>query len=111
MGMEILSSSAKEEIDDFLNDRLTYPVQPFFAFQAQLQAVMEFDSYYRLSKIENQTLILTAKGDALFPPVNSNILADKIENSRLVVFEKGGHLLNIERAEEFNHTVLHFLGT
>jgi pimeloyl-ACP methyl ester carboxylesterase len=98
-----------EKVEIFLNDRLAYPGQPFFAFQAQLKAVMEFDSYLGLSKIENQTLILTSKKDILVPPVNSEILAGKIRNSKLVIFENGGHLLNIERPEEFNDTVLNFL--
>lgn len=101
----------REKVEDFLQDRLTYPVQPFFAFQAQLQAVMEFDSYSRLSKIDSQTLILTTKEDVLVPPRNSDILANKIRNSRLVVLDKGGHLVNIERADEFNKTVHEFLVT
>jgi len=36
-------------------------------------------------------------------------MAERIPNARAVVLENAGHLLNIEKAEEFNRVTIEFL--
>lgn len=98
-----------QEVEKFVQDKLNYPTQTFHAFQGQLMAVMDFDSFDRLSQIDLPTLILAARGDVLVPPRNSEILAQKIRKSKLIIFKKGGHMFNIEIAKKFNEIVLGFL--
>jgi pimeloyl-ACP methyl ester carboxylesterase len=98
-----------QEVEKYVQSKLTYPKQSFHSYFGQLQAAMEFDSYHRLPEIEHDTLVLTAGGDVLVPPENSDILADRIPGARKVVFEDGGHMFNIEVAERFNDEVLGFV--
>ncbi len=99
----------KDEVETYVQDKLDSPRQTFHSYNGQLQAAMEFDSYDLLPRIAHHTMVLTASGDVLVPPANSKVLADRIPNSRLYIFEEGGHMFNIERSEEFNQVVLEFL--
>jgi pimeloyl-ACP methyl ester carboxylesterase len=45
----------------------------------------------------------------VIPASNAHLLASRIPNARLVVFEGAGHLLFWERAEELNTEVIRFL--
>ncbi len=98
-----------EEVEKYVQDKLNYPRQTYHSFNGQLQAVMGFDSYHKLPQLELPTLIMAAQGDVLVPPENSEMLAERIPDSRLSIFDEGGHLFNIERADEFNRTLLHFI--
>lgn len=77
-------------------------------FTRQSEALMEFDTYDRLSQIENQTLILQGKEDILIPPENGEILNGAIPNSKLVYFENSAHGL-MEEMEKVVSTILEFL--
>lgn len=50
-------------------------------------------------------LIITGTEDLLVRPVNSKYLASVLK-CKLVVMEKGGHMLHLERPNEFNREVL-----
>ena len=75
----------------------------------QRQAVEAFDSYEELPRIKAATLILTGAEDALVPPENSRILAQRISGSRLEIVPGGGHQVLIEQSEAVNRIVLEFL--
>jgi len=78
------------------------------AFTRQLNAIMEFNTYDRLSQIRAPTLILHGKHDILVPPENGSILAKAIPNAKLVYFENSAHGL-IEEIEKMIHILLDFL--
>jgi pimeloyl-ACP methyl ester carboxylesterase len=76
--------------------------------EAQLQAIMAFDSMPRLGSITAPTLIIHGEHDRLTPGSCAAQLAARIEGSRRVNVD-AGHLLNLELPKTFNQTVLGFL--
>ena len=78
------------------------------AFMRQLDALMNFDTYDRLSQIKAPTLILHGKRDVLVPPENAPILAKAIPNAKLVYFGNSAHVL-AEEMEKVLRTLLDFL--
>ncbi len=97
-----------EEIDRIVEWRLSNP-QPPYAWKRQLIAGMNFDAAQRAEQINVPTLVVTGSEDRVIPPERSIRLAEEIPNSRFITLEGTGHLLFIERAEEFNEIVLGFL--
>jgi pimeloyl-ACP methyl ester carboxylesterase len=61
------------------------------AYRRQLNAIMQFDTYDRLSQIQVPTLVLRGKRDILVPPENGSILA------------------NVEDMEEVTNAITEFL--
>ncbi len=55
------------------------------------------------------TLVIAGADDKLRLPGYAKELAARIPDAELVIFENTGHCPNIERAEDFNATVLEFL--
>ena len=68
-----------------------------------------FDVRERLSEIRVPTLVLSGEEDLLTPPKYSDYLVQHIPGAKLVRFEKAGHLLPVEKPEEFNAAIEKFL--
>ncbi|HLE24323.1 MAG TPA: alpha/beta fold hydrolase [Thermodesulfobacteriota bacterium] len=96
------------EIDRIVERRLA-DKQPSYAWKHQLIAGMNFYAADRVHRIKAPTLVITGSEDRVVPPERSKRLAEEVPNSRFITFEETGHLLFIERAEEFNEIVLSFL--
>jgi pimeloyl-ACP methyl ester carboxylesterase len=97
-----------EEVEAVTALRLHHPVgEP--THLAQVQAAATFDAEARVSRIEAPTLVVTGDEDAIVPPENSRNLAASIKGARLSIIEGAGHMVFIERAEEFNRAVIEFL--
>jgi len=77
-------------------------------YMRQLNALMNFDTYERLSQIKVPTLILHGKRDVLVPPENGLTLAKAIQNAKLVYFEYSAHGLE-EEMEKVISVLLDFL--
>ncbi|MFB0562457.1 MAG: alpha/beta fold hydrolase [Candidatus Lokiarchaeia archaeon] len=75
----------------------------------QLGGIMGFDAHDRLYTIKKPTLIIAGKKDVLVPYENSQILAEEIPGSKLVLFDDAGHGLYSQKREEFCQIVLDFL--
>ena len=82
---------------------------PQDAFQRQMGAILNFDTYERLPKIKAATLVMHGTEDILIPPINSKIIADRIPNAKLVYFENNGHALFSQEPERVNKTLFDFL--
>jgi pimeloyl-ACP methyl ester carboxylesterase len=78
------------------------------AYMRQVNAIMNFDSYGRLSQIKAPTLILHGKRDILIPPENASILDKGIANAKLVYLENSAHGL-LEETETVLRTISEFL--
>ncbi len=97
-----------EEIERIVRWRLENP-QPGYAWTRQLMAGMNFDSSGRAENIHAPTLILNGTEDRIVTPESARELAGSIPDSRYIEIEGSGHLLFIERSDEFNDTVMGFL--
>ncbi len=67
------------------------------------------DSRAYLHKINVPTLIIHGKEDQLIPIAEVEEMNAAIPHSQLVLFDKCGHLPNLEAKELFNQTVLNFV--
>lgn len=97
-----------DEIDRIVQWRLD-DTQPTYAWKRQFAAGVNFDSTDRVHAINAPTLVITGTEDRIVTPGSSRELAERIPNSRFVSIDRSGHLLFIERSEEFNDIVLGFL--
>jgi pimeloyl-ACP methyl ester carboxylesterase len=79
------------------------------AWQAQAIAGAAFDAYDRLSGIVAPTLVLTGGADVVIDPRNSELLAERIPNSRLRAVADRGHMLVWEEGELLAPIVREFL--
>jgi proline iminopeptidase len=71
--------------------------------------IPNYDIKDQLHKITCPTLVTVGRDDWITPVASSEVIASKIPNARLVVFEKSGHSPQVEEAELWRHTVRTFL--
>jgi pimeloyl-ACP methyl ester carboxylesterase len=79
------------------------------AYARQLVACLTFDAYDRLPQIAAPTLVINGADDALIPPENSRIMAQRIPAAELVLLPEVGHLYFHEVPEEADPAVADFL--
>jgi 3-oxoadipate enol-lactonase len=75
----------------------------------QMQACITYDVSGQLDHIQVPTLVVHGELDPRVAPENSRFLAEHIPDARFMLYPNTGHLVIIERAEEFNRDVLAFL--
>ena len=97
-----------EKIHEWLVKGAESPPSPI-GFKRQAEAVSGFGTYDRLPQIGVPTLIMAGTADQLIPAENSRILASRIPNAKLVLFQGAGHGYLWEAEEEANRTVRDFL--
>ena len=83
---------------------------PVEASIGRIDALLAFDRRAGLARIQSPTLIVAGDNDYITPSYHAEALARAIPASQLVVYRGGGHSLSKTRPEEFNRTVLDFLG-
>jgi 3-oxoadipate enol-lactonase len=62
-----------------------------------------------LSQIKCPTLILVGRTDPITPVANSELMHQKIDDSKLIVIENAAHVSNIEQVDKFNAELKTFL--
>lgn len=62
-----------------------------------------------LNEIKTPTLILVGSEDAITPVADAELMHDEIAGSRLEVLKGAGHVLNLEKPDEFSKAVVEFL--
>jgi 3-oxoadipate enol-lactonase len=87
---------------------LTAPIEPR-CFEAQIAGMRQWSIYPRLCELNKPTMIITGGQDILIPPENSRILADAIQNSRLVEIPEAAHKIATMFPQEVARAVLNFL--
>jgi pimeloyl-ACP methyl ester carboxylesterase len=84
--------------------------QPPAPFLRQFAACRQHDTFARLHRITQPTLVLTGDDDPLVPPGNSLLLKERVPHARLEFFPTGRHCFFIEFADAFNKKVINYLG-
>jgi len=84
------------------------PPQSREAAIRQEQAARAYDVSGQLDRIQAPTLVVHGELDAEAPE-NGRYLAQHIKGARLILYLNTGHLVPLERADEFNRDVLAFL--
>ena len=83
--------------------------QPPYAYQGQAAVGGSFNLEAQVRDIRNPTLVIVADQDRIVPPVNGMELQKAIPNARLATIRDAGHMVFIERPEEFSTAVTQFL--
>lgn len=68
-----------------------------------------FDIMDRVGTIKVPTLVVCGSDDLLTPPKYGRFLAEKIEGARIEIIADAGHMVMIEKPDEFNRRVMDFL--
>jgi pimeloyl-ACP methyl ester carboxylesterase len=92
------ASARPDVLDELTEQALAYPTPEYTAMR-QAMAIQWFDSSRHLSRIVAPTLVVTGSADALIPSHHSYLLADRIPDSRLQIFEGAGHGFFWERPD------------
>ena len=97
-----------DDVEDIIRMRLACNI-PEHVYLFQVKAASEFNAEPHIPAIQSPTLVISGNEDIIIPVQNSHNLAQRIPNARLEIVEGAGHAFFIERAGEFNQTVLEFL--
>jgi proline-specific peptidase len=96
-------------VEDLIRENAYNPSTPQDSIN-QTNAVFHFNVTDQLHEIKNETLIITATHDKTLPRSMSEIIHEKIPNSKFVLIEKAGHGSPYEKAPEINDHIIKFLG-
>jgi 3-oxoadipate enol-lactonase len=102
------SATPREWIDEDLAIR-----RPWFpsleGYASQLQGVLGWEAYSRLSQIFARTLVIHGESDRLIPPGNAKLIAERIPGAKLVMIPHASHLFLTDQTEVSHHAILQFL--
>jgi len=100
--------SKRPEIVKFVRDMMLQ-AKPEGAAAALRGMAEREDQTELLAKIMVPTLILVGAEDAITPVADSEKMHHAIDSSRMVILDHAGHVSNLERTQQFNDELLHFL--
>jgi 3-oxoadipate enol-lactonase len=81
------------------------------AYTAQLQGILAWECYSRLSKISAPTLVIHGEHDRLVPPGNGKLIAENIRGAELVMLKDASHIFTTDQPEAAQSAIFHFLAT
>ena len=79
------------------------------AYRAQLEGILAWEAYSRLSGIAAPTLVIHGERDRLVPPGNGKLIAERIPGAQLVTIPHASHLFLTDQTEAAHRTILEFL--
>jgi 3-oxoadipate enol-lactonase len=104
------ASTPRQKIEEDLTlRRRCLPTQA--GYMAQLDAILAWQSYDRLGEIKAPTLVIHGNSDALVPPANGKLIAERIRNAKLVLLEHASHLFATDQTEPALEAILEFLSS
>lgn len=103
-------STPRKLIDEDIEHR-----RPWFpeskAYNAQLQGILAWEAYSRLSKIQAPTLVIHGESDRLVPAGNGKLISETIPGARLVMLKNASHIFPTDQPEAAHTAILEFLAT
>jgi pimeloyl-ACP methyl ester carboxylesterase len=78
-------------------------------FLPAVQGLVGYDILDQLTEVDVPTLIVWGRNDRVVPPQDAAGFAQRLRNSRTVIFDDTGHLPQLERPTRFNHVLETFL--
>jgi pimeloyl-ACP methyl ester carboxylesterase len=73
-----------------------------------IEPLLGVDLTRDLHRIDLPTLVVAGTADLLTPPAEARRIAARIPGARLVLLERAGHMIMLERADEFHALLLDF---
>ena len=81
------------------------------AYNAQLQGILAWEAYSRLSQINVPTLVIHGETDRLVPAGNGKLIAENIRGAKLVMLKNASHIFPTDQPEEAHRAILDFLAS
>jgi pimeloyl-ACP methyl ester carboxylesterase len=104
------AATPREKIEEDVSLRQRWLPSPQ-GYMAQLQAIMAWESYSRIAQIAAPTLVIHGKSDALVPPGNGRLIAERIPGAKLVLLDHASHLFLTDQTEASQREILDFLSS
>jgi pimeloyl-ACP methyl ester carboxylesterase len=104
------AETPREKIEEDVSLRQRWLPSPQ-GYMAQLQAIMAWESYSRIAQIAAPTLVIHGKSDALVPPGNGRLIAERIPGAKLVLLDHASHLFLTDQTEASQREILDFLSS
>jgi 3-oxoadipate enol-lactonase len=101
-------TTPRERIDEDIAIRRQWFPRPE-AYKAQLQGILAWEAYSRLSGIAAPTLVIHGESDRLVPSGNAKLIAERIPGAKLVMIPHASHLFFTDQTEVAHHAILQFL--
>ena len=100
-----------EKVQAWIDRGVAHPEQPGDREIGlkRIDMIAAHDTFHRLCEIKRPTLVVCGTHNFCTPLPLSEELAAKIPGARLVVFEEGGELIELEQEEEYFKVVSRFL--
>src|SRR6266576_1577816 len=102
------TATLREPIDEDLAMRKDWFPRPE-AYLAQLQGILSWEAYSRLSQISVPTLVIHGESDRLVPAGNGKLIAERIPGAKLVLLPHASHLYSTDQTQAAHEAVLEFL--
>ena len=102
------SATSRERIDEDLEHRRPW-LPRAEGYIAQLQGILAWEGYSRLSAITAPTLVIHGESDRLVPPGNGKLIAERIPGAKLVMIPHASHLFLTDQTDTARGIILQFL--
>lgn len=102
------AATPREKIEEDVSLRQRW-LPSMQGYMAQLQGILAWEGYSRIAQITAPTLVVHGKSDALVPPGNGELIAERISGAKLVLLEHASHLFLTDQTEEAHKEILEFL--
>lgn len=81
------------------------------AYMAQLQGILAWEAYNRLSQINAPTLVIHGESDRLVPAGNGKLIAETIPGAKLVILSNASHIFTTDQPEAAHRAIQNFLAS
>jgi 3-oxoadipate enol-lactonase len=92
------SATPRGRIDEDLAIRRPWFPRPE-AYTAQLQGILAWEGYSRLSALSAPTLVIHGESDRLVPPGNAKLIAERIPGATLVMIPRASHIFLTDQTQ------------
>ena len=79
-------------------------------YWGQLQGILRWEAYGRISQITAPTLVIHGATDRLIPPANAKLTAERIPGAKLVLIPHASHIFETDQPGAAQQAILEFLG-
>jgi pimeloyl-ACP methyl ester carboxylesterase len=102
------AATPRERVEEDLSLRRPWLPRPE-GYRAQLQGIIAWESYSRISAIHAPTLVIHGESDRLVPPGNAKLIAERIPGAKLAMIPHASHLFLTDQTKIAHRIILEFL--
>jgi 3-oxoadipate enol-lactonase len=101
-------ATPRERIDEDMAIRMKWYPTPQ-GYWGQLQGILGWEAYSRISEITAPTLVIHGATDRLIPPANAKLIAQRIPGANFVLIPHASHIFETDQPGVAHQAILEFL--